>query len=190
MWKGEGWMDGQPLTDRALQDLNTVPADQLRSALTACCASRSWVSRIVAGRPYADRAALLDTAETACRELDEADLDEALAAHPRIGDRAGGTSTEARWSRSEQASVSGSDDGTRAQLHEANLAYEHRFGRVFLIRAAGRTPAEMLAEARRRLDNDDAAERREVAVQLGQIARLRVERRLVAAGGSGTAEAS
>jgi 2-oxo-4-hydroxy-4-carboxy--5-ureidoimidazoline (OHCU) decarboxylase len=36
----------------------------------------------------------------------------------------------------------------------------------------------MLAEARRRLGSDDAAERAEVAEQLGQIARLRVEKLL------------
>jgi 2-oxo-4-hydroxy-4-carboxy-5-ureidoimidazoline decarboxylase len=70
------------------------------------------------------------------------------------------------------------DARTRADLHEANVAYEQRFDRVFLIRAAGRSPAEMLAEARRRLGNDPETERAEVAEQLGQIARLRVEKLL------------
>jgi 2-oxo-4-hydroxy-4-carboxy-5-ureidoimidazoline decarboxylase len=171
-------MDAEPLTDTALEHVNTLPAGELVDALRACCASSAWVARVAAGRPYASRDELLATAEESCRHLGEADLEEALAAHPRIGDRAGGTSTEARWSRQEQASVSDSDDATRARLHEANVAYEERFGRVFLIRAAGRTPAEMLAEARRRLGNDDAAERAEVAAQLGQIARLRVEKLL------------
>lgn len=167
-----------PLTDAALERLDALPADQLRAALRACCASSAWVSRMAARRPYRSREDLLDAAEQECRALGDADLDEALSAHPRIGDRAGGSGTEARWSRQEQASVSGTDDATRAQLLEANLAYEERFGRVFLIRAAGRTPAEMLAEARRRLRNDDATERAEVLVQLGQIARLRLEKLL------------
>jgi 2-oxo-4-hydroxy-4-carboxy-5-ureidoimidazoline decarboxylase len=171
-------MDAQPETDTALEHVNTLPAAELHEALHACCASSAWVTRMAAGRPYDSRDELLDAAEEGCRQLGDADLEEALAAHPRIGDRAGGTSTEARWSRQEQASVSDSDDATRAQLHEANVAYEERFGRVFLIRAAGRTPGEMLAEARRRLRNDDAAERAEVAEQLGQIARRRVEKLL------------
>jgi 2-oxo-4-hydroxy-4-carboxy-5-ureidoimidazoline decarboxylase len=171
-------MDTQPLTDSALDRLNTLPAGEVLTALRACCASTAWVSSVADGRPYATRTALLDTAEEACRQLSDADLEEALAAHPRIGDRAAGAGAEARWSRQEQASVSDSDDATRAQLRTANLAYEERFGRVFLIRAAGRTPAEMLAEARRRLGNDDATERREVAAQLAQIARLRVEKLL------------
>jgi 2-oxo-4-hydroxy-4-carboxy-5-ureidoimidazoline decarboxylase len=171
-------MAAQPLTDGALERLNASPADDLRAALHACCASSAWVARMVARRPYGSREELLAAAQEECRDLGDADLEEALAAHPRIGDRAGGASTEARWSRQEQASVSDSDDATRAQLHEANVAYEQRLGRVFLIRAAGRSPAEMLAEARRRLGNDDAAERAEVAEQLGQIARLRVEKLL------------
>jgi 2-oxo-4-hydroxy-4-carboxy-5-ureidoimidazoline decarboxylase len=46
---------------------------------------------------------------------------------------------------------------------------------VFLIRAAGRSPQEMLAELRRRLANDAAAERTEVTEQLAQITGLRVK---------------
>ena len=45
---------------------------------------------------------------------------------------------------------------------------------MFLIRAAGRSPEEMLAELRRRLDNDAEAERAEVTEQLAQITGLRV----------------
>jgi 2-oxo-4-hydroxy-4-carboxy-5-ureidoimidazoline decarboxylase len=171
-------MAAQPLTDGALDQFNTLSPDELGAALHACCASSTWVARMVARRPFGSRQELLEAAEQECRHLGDADLEEALAAHPRIGDRAGGASTEARWSRQEQASVSDTDDATRAQLHEANVAYEERFGRVFLIRAAGRSPGEMLAEVRRRLGNDDAAERAEVAAQLGQIARLRVEKLL------------
>jgi 2-oxo-4-hydroxy-4-carboxy-5-ureidoimidazoline decarboxylase len=171
-------MDTRPLADSALDRFNALPDGEAREALRACCASTAWVATLVAGRPYAGRAALLDRAEQACRELSDADLEEALAAHPRIGERADGAGTEARWSRQEQASVADGDDATRAQLRAANVAYEERFGRVFLVRAAGRGPAEMLAEARRRLANDDAAERREVAGQLGEIARLRVEKLL------------
>jgi 2-oxo-4-hydroxy-4-carboxy-5-ureidoimidazoline decarboxylase len=66
------------------------------------------------------------------------------------------------------------DAATRAALLDGNRAYEERFGHVFLIRAAGRSPEEMLAELRRRLDNDAAAERAEATEQLAQITGLRV----------------
>jgi 2-oxo-4-hydroxy-4-carboxy-5-ureidoimidazoline decarboxylase len=66
------------------------------------------------------------------------------------------------------------DDETREALLEGNRAYEKRFDHVFLIRAAGRSPDEMLAELRRRLDNDEDRERAEVTEQLAQITALRV----------------
>jgi 2-oxo-4-hydroxy-4-carboxy-5-ureidoimidazoline decarboxylase len=158
-----------------LRALNDLPEDDAERFLRACCASSSWVARVLAGRPYATPADLLATADLASRELSAEDLDEALAAHPRIGERAQGDSAEARLSRQEQASVSDAGAATRERLRRRNVAYEQRFDRVFLVRAAGRTPDEMLAELERRLGNDDETERQEVREQLAQIIRLRVE---------------
>ncbi len=47
---------------------------------------------------------------------------------------------------------------------------------MFLIRAAGRGPDEILAELPRRLGNDPAAERVGTTTQLAEITRLRVDR--------------
>ena len=161
-----------------LQTLNALPADQAEEQLTACCAARAWVDRMAAGRPYADVDELLTAGDRAIQELGPDDLAEALAAHPRIGQRVGGSSTEAAWSRQEQSEMADADAEVRAALREGNLAYEERFDQVFLIRAAGRSPAEMLAELRRRLRNDPETEQREVVEQLAQITRLRVEKLL------------
>ena len=161
--------------DAALRRLDELPDEEADRLLRACCASSTWVARVRDGRPYGTRERLLDTADRACRELSAADVAEALAAHPRIGERAQGDSTEARWSRSEQASVSDADATIRERLRELNVAYEQRFDRVFLVRAAGRTPEQMLAELERRLGNDPQAEQAEVVEQLAQITRLRVE---------------
>lgn len=65
-------------------------------------------------------------------------------------------------------------EDTTARIAAGNAEYERRFGRVFLIRAAGRAPEEMLAELERRLANDPADEWREAAAQLGEIAVLRL----------------
>jgi 2-oxo-4-hydroxy-4-carboxy-5-ureidoimidazoline decarboxylase len=100
---------------------------------------------------------------------------QALAAHPRIGDRVEGASAEAQASRREQSSMDDADADVRAALLEGNRAYQERFDHVFLIRAAGRSPEEMLAELRRRLGNDVDTERAETTEQLAQITRLRVE---------------
>jgi len=45
---------------------------------------------------------------------------------------------------------------------------------VFLIRASGRAPEEMLTELHRRLDDDEETERAEVTEQLAQITAIRV----------------
>ena len=74
--------------------------------------------------------------------------------------------------------VGAADDQVQAALAEGNRAYEERFGHVFLIRADGRSAEEMLAALRERLGNDPDTEWREVAEELREITRLRLERLL------------
>ena len=85
-----------------LEEFNSAPTDRLRPALTACCDVPRWVDAILAKRPYDAIAVLTALADQVLRELDDDDVDRALRAHPRIGDRPRGASTEAAWSRSEQ----------------------------------------------------------------------------------------
>ena len=135
----------------------------------ACCASRRWVAA-VAGRTYRDPAELRAAGAEALAGLDWADVEEALADHPRIGDRVeAGT-----WSRGEQSGMDGAEAGVRAALVEGNRAYEERFGHVFLICATGRGAEEMLGELRRRLKNDPVTERAVVRRELAGIVDLRL----------------
>jgi 2-oxo-4-hydroxy-4-carboxy-5-ureidoimidazoline decarboxylase len=158
-----------------IDDFNDEPADQAVQELRACNAAPRFAPEVVAGRPYPDVETLVGRAEDVVRGLPWEDVAVALAAHPRIGDRVGGSSAEARSSRKEQSSMADADAETRTALLEGNRSYEERFDHVFLIRAAGRSPGEMLAELRRRLGNDEEAERREVTEQLAQITGLRVK---------------
>nr|WP_042191805.1 2-oxo-4-hydroxy-4-carboxy-5-ureidoimidazoline decarboxylase [Kibdelosporangium sp. MJ126-NF4]CEL20303.1 2-oxo-4-hydroxy-4-carboxy--5-ureidoimidazoline (OHCU) decarboxylase [Kibdelosporangium sp. MJ126-NF4]CTQ97529.1 2-oxo-4-hydroxy-4-carboxy--5-ureidoimidazoline (OHCU) decarboxylase [Kibdelosporangium sp. MJ126-NF4] len=140
--------------------------------LLACCASRRWALRMDANAPYPDVGKLLATSDTELAALGWRDVLEALGAHPRIGQRLGGTSREAEWSRHEQSAATGSDD----ELVAANEEYERRFDRVFLIRAAGRTADEVLGELRRRLGNNEVTERDEIRRELAAIVRGRLVR--------------
>jgi 2-oxo-4-hydroxy-4-carboxy-5-ureidoimidazoline decarboxylase len=159
----------------ALDDFNDGPADQAVQALRACNAAPRFAAEVAAGRPYRDVGTLVARAEEVSRALPWDDVAIALAAHPRIGDRAEGSSAEAESSRREQSSMTDAAAATRNALADGNRAYEERFGHVFLIRASGRSPEEMLAELRRRLDNDAESERAEVTEQLAQITALRVK---------------
>ena len=167
----QGW---HPLTVATIGELNAEPPEQAADRLRACNAAPRFAAELLAGRPYPDGGALAARAGAVARALPWDDVLIALAAHPRIGDRVAGTSAEAAASRREQASMTDADAAVRAALIEGNRAYEQRFDHVFLIRAAGRSPEEMLAELRRRLGNDEATERAEVTEQLAQISELRV----------------
>jgi OHCU decarboxylase len=156
-----------------LQEFNAAPGDRLRPLLAACCDVPRWVDAVLAGRPYGDVAALTQTADKALRDLDASEVDQAQAAHPRIGDRAEGAGTEASWSRNEQSGV-GDEPELRAALAAGNREYEDRFGRVFLICATGLSAEEMLTSLRQRLTNDETAETAVVQEELRKIALLRL----------------
>lgn len=170
-----GW---HPLTVavHSLDWFNELALDDVREHLRACNAADRFTSEMVAGRPYASAVDVADAAERVSLGLDWSEVSQALAGHPRIGERAAGGSAQARSSRAEQVSMDTAADDMRAGLVEGNREYEARFNHVYLIRAAGRSPGEMLIELRRRLANDEATERSEVTRQLAEITRLRVEK--------------
>jgi 2-oxo-4-hydroxy-4-carboxy-5-ureidoimidazoline decarboxylase len=137
--------------------------------LLACCASRRWARELLARRPYADLAGLRAVSARVLVELTWADVEEALAAHPRIGERAAGQDREAAWSREEQAGAEVGED-----LVAGNQVYEERFGHVFLIHATGLSAETMLTTLRARLGNDQETERQVVRAELGKIVDLRL----------------
>ena len=107
------------MTSTELDSLNRESDEQAAERLRACNASPRWIAQVLTGRPYSDVDSLLDTAERAARALDWAEVQQALDAHPRIGERADGASTEAQWSRREQSAVGTSDAATQDALRPA-----------------------------------------------------------------------
>ncbi|GAA2653621.1 2-oxo-4-hydroxy-4-carboxy-5-ureidoimidazoline decarboxylase [Paractinoplanes durhamensis] len=167
----------------AVDAFNALPAVRLENDLLACCAAPAWGAAIVAKRPYREILEIITAGDAAARHLSWPEVLVGLSAHPRIGERAGGDSKEAAWSRREQSTAAqGADELTKAALIDANRAYEDRFGHVFLIFASGRTQEEILAVARDRLSNDEETERVIVQDELRKIALLRLERVLDALG--------
>jgi 2-oxo-4-hydroxy-4-carboxy-5-ureidoimidazoline decarboxylase len=163
---------------RALTQLNALPQLDAERELQSCCASPAWAHRVAAARPFADVGGLLSTSEATLAALDWSEIEAALSAHPRIGQRAIGATREASWSAQEQAGTAAAPVETATALREVNEAYEQRFGHVFLIYASGRSAEEMLAAARERLHHDDETERRVVRGELSKITRLRLRKLL------------
>ena len=158
-----------------MERFNAAPAEDLRTELRACLSCTAWVDRMLDGRPYRDRDDLVAAGRRAVLALDDGDIDAALAGHPRIGERPGAAHADgAALSRREQSGVGGAGAGLLDRLAEGNRRYERRFGRVFLVRAAGRDAAGVLSELERRLGNDPARERDETVAALAEITALRL----------------
>ena len=145
----------------------------LREGLATCLAVPRWVDEVAAEAPYASLDDLLDAAGLAATPLSEEEVDQALGDHPRIGERSTGDGTAGAFSAEQEASSS-DDADLAAELAAGNRAYEEKFGRIFLIRAAGRSRLEILDELHRRLELEPAAEIKVVAAELRDIALRRI----------------
>ena len=132
---------------------------------------------MLAGRPYDTVGEVEAAMVAASAAISDEELEQALARHPRIGERADADRHDAAHSTREQSGVDRDDADLARRLAEGNRAYEDRFGRVFIVRAAGRSGTEILEHLQRRLDNSDELERAATIDQLTQIAVLRIRRR-------------
>ncbi|MBY4574237.1 2-oxo-4-hydroxy-4-carboxy-5-ureidoimidazoline decarboxylase [Gordonia paraffinivorans] len=161
---------------RGVPSFNELTEKQAIAALYECCSSTIWALRVARARPFADEEAVLEYADLILAELTESDLDEALAGHPRIGDRPDNAS-----SAREQSGVTGADAAVLEDLKKYNKEYEDKFGHVYLVFANGRPAEELLAILEERLRNDPETERRVMRMELAKINRSRLKRMLAPA---------
>jgi len=140
--------------------------------LLTACGSPAWADAVAQGWPYADLPALLAAGRRAWEAQPPQQWLAALAAHPRIGDRPPAGSQELR----EQAAAEHADPAVLTEIAAGNAAYESRFGYTFVVRASGRTAAEMLAALSERLSHEPAQELRVAAAQQWEITALRLRR--------------
>lgn len=160
--------------------LNDLQPSAAREALLRCCGSARWADRMLAERPYASTAAMLEAADRNWSELGGDDYLEAFSHHPQIGAdlaelerKFASTST---WAASEQAGAATADRATLEALRDGNRAYLERFGYIFIVCATGKSAAEMLALLRARLPNDPAEELPLAAAEQAKITKLRLEK--------------
>ncbi|MEU9911019.1 2-oxo-4-hydroxy-4-carboxy-5-ureidoimidazoline decarboxylase [Streptomyces sp. NPDC051001] len=159
-------------TPPGLTRFNALEEHAAFAALHEACASTAWARRLLAARPYSTVDALYAAGDAAMAELTPADLEEAMAGHPPIGRPKEGDPTSAR----EQRGMSGASEDLKAEMLELNLAYQDRFGHVFLICATGRTGEQMRDAVKERIGNSPEQEREIVRTELGKINRIRLAR--------------
>ncbi len=165
--------------DSLVEAWNALSDGDAVEAFLRCCGSRRWAERMAALRPFPHRGALLTEARRLWHTASTDDWLEAFAHHPRIGDRdpeelKAKFAHTADLSEQEQAGVEGASETVLDALREGNLAYEQRFGHVFLVCATGLTAAEMLGMLRARIRNTPERELREAAEQQARITAIRL----------------
>jgi 2-oxo-4-hydroxy-4-carboxy-5-ureidoimidazoline decarboxylase len=192
----------------SLESLNGLPAEVARQRLLACCSSSRWAAEVASGRPYKSVDEILARSDESVAGMTQADLEQALAGHARIGDPsrvgaaggaeagpgaaagwsgqeaaavAGGSgqaAAAAGWSGQEQAGVRAADQGTVRALAAGNQVYEERFGHIYLVCATGRSGRELLTLLGERLGHDPGTEWEVVRRELGKINQIRLRKLL------------
>ena len=169
----------------ALARWHALPPDEAAEEILSCCGSRAWAAQVAAMRPFAGRQSLFTAADECWQHLPEADWLEAFRSHPRIGEKHAAnktTATSAAWSRSEQSQMKEADAAIPLRMQKGHRVYEERFGRIFIVCASQKQPAELLSILERRLNNDPAEELLESAAQQQQIMQLRLRKWLAGTG--------
>jgi 2-oxo-4-hydroxy-4-carboxy-5-ureidoimidazoline decarboxylase len=163
----------------SLDALNALPEPELATRLRDCCGSSRWIARMLQERPFRSVEHLLTAAEQAWSDATPEDWQEAFDHHPRVGEQRPPSAVSAEataWSASEQALAAAADRNIRVELAHANAEYERRFGRIYIVCAAGLEAEEILADLRYRLANEPGVEQRIAAAEQARITALRLRK--------------
>ena len=159
--------------------INMASVQELGNFFRQCCTCEIWIRRMVNGRPYNSRAAVLKTADVHWRQLDESDYLQAFDGHPMIGDI---HSLQTKYAdtrvlaANEQSKVNTASHETLEALAAANAEYRARFGFVFIVCATGKSARDILAVLYTRLENTREEEINNAAREQGKITHIRLEK--------------
>jgi len=158
---------------------NLLPTGEAIATILPCCGSKAWAQGMITRRPLLDESALLAASNETWRGLGQSDWMEAFRSHPRIGESRAAHSPPAQavaWSAQEQSNVVDANAAVKSALADANREYDRRFGRIFIVCAAGKSAPEILEVLHRRLNNDAESELQEAAEQQRQITEIRLRK--------------
>jgi 2-oxo-4-hydroxy-4-carboxy-5-ureidoimidazoline decarboxylase len=157
---------------------NSLDVASAAREILPCCGSRAWSDGLASQRPFASIEQLLLGSDRVWAALPGPAWQEAFDSHPRIGQQhaRAATAESLAMSSQEQSAAMSDEDATKLALAEGNRQYEERFGRIFIVCAAGKSGAEILAILNERMNNTEAIELREAAEQQRQITQLRLRR--------------
>ena len=193
-WVGEGWpgagAEKASGAEGAGRQVTGAMGEELEGRLQAACASARWARSCARrareggfdeSRPSSGPALIAAARAAWWEDTGVLGWLEAFRGHPRIGDL---ENLKARFGAAGAAQAAGeqggaveaaTEEGLEA-LREENLAYEEKFGHVFLICASGKSASEILSALRERLGNTPERELMNAAVEQMKITELRLAR--------------
>lgn len=163
-----------------ISEFNQLSLAQAQTLLKQCVNIPSWLISLSEHRPYESKHSLIQFAQKQTSSWTWHEVKTSLDSHPRIGEKQAKQQLSAKeqtLSDREQAGIS-QDSTTLDALHEGNLAYEAKFGFIFLIKAAGLSGEDILEKIQQRLQNDIETEKDIVKQQLAEIAVLRLDQEI------------
>ncbi len=165
-----------------LIEFNKATPEDVITFLAHCVQIPSWSEQLSANRPYASVEDALNTARQQAATWSWDEIKTALDTHPRIGEKkaqAELSEVEKNFSNREQSAITPNEE-TQLALLKGNIAYEKKYGYIFLIKAFGLNSEEVLQALKYRLLNDPETEKRIVHHQLAEIALFRLAQELQA----------
>ena len=163
-----------------LVEFNQASIEEATIFLKHCVQIPSWATQLAAQRPYTSVIDLVNAAKRQAATWRWDEIKTALDNHPRIGEKqaqAELSAIEKNFSDREQSGIT-TDQETQLALLKGNLAYEKKYGFIFLIKAAGLSSEDVLQALKYRLLNDPEIEKRIVHQQLAEIALSRLAQEL------------
>ncbi len=161
-----------------LAQLNAAPATEFVTTLAGIFEHSPWVAeRAVAGRPFANVAALHEAMCVVVEAAGEAAQLELIRAHPELASRAAMAGDLTDASNREQGGA-GLKSLTReqfGQLTQLNRDYGTRFNFPFILAVKGHNPDSIIEALSTRIAHSPAQELRTALEQIGRIARFRLE---------------
>ena len=159
-----------------ISEFNQAPLSTIKVFLLHCVHIERWADEISRHRPFTSTEALITFANQQAQSWSWDEILTALNTHPRIGEKNAKqklSEKEEIFSKKEQALISQAQE-ILDEIFRGNLAYEKRFGYIFLIKAFGLSSEEILTALNYRLVNDPEIEQQIVHQQLLEIALLRL----------------
>lgn len=144
-----------------IEELNKLSKEKAFEELFKCCGCTPWAQNLTDFRPFKSKEDLLRLSDMNWITCDSEEVLEAFLHHPKIGDLKSlekKFASTKEWASGEQSGADVANHKTLTELAHGNIAYEKKFGFIFIVCATGKTADEMLTLLKARLVNDAATE--------------------------------